>query len=67
MDLLLRVWRGDTIDWVQIEKDFMPSRTCATRGFTKKRGAFTAIEWKRGDEDRIVLGNRNMCLTEKKL
>ena len=37
MDLLLRVWRGETIDWVGIERGFMPSRACSTCAFTKKK------------------------------
>ena len=33
MALLLRVWRGEDIDWDEIEKEFMPSKVCPQCGF----------------------------------
>ena len=36
MELLLRVWRGEDINWKAIEEEFMPSKVCPECGFMKK-------------------------------
>ena len=67
MELLLRTWRGDKdIDWPKIEKDLTPSKLGPTCGFVKKKSSFIETEFKRVDENNILVGSCRLCQEEKK-
>ena len=66
MDLLLRVWRGEDINWRAIEEEFMPSKLCPQCGYMKKLQAYTGTEWKRVDSNNNRIGNCMMCLAAHK-
>ena len=66
MDLLLRVWQGETIDWKKIEKEYMPSKVCAQCGYMKKMQLYSTTEWKRVDSNDDFLGNCMMCYAQHK-
>ena len=51
-DLLLRVLRGEHIDWAAIEAKHMPSHMCAGCDIKQFKGEFSAPQWKRKDGKR---------------
>ena len=60
-NLLLRVLRGDDVDWKEIEMKHMPSHRCSCCGDLHFKSDFTAGEWSREDKIRYraVMLNRN--------
>ena len=66
MELLLRTWRGDKdIDWPKIEKELTPSKLCPTCGFVKLKTSFTDTEFKRVDDNNVLVGSCRLCQEEK--
>ncbi len=60
-DLLLRVLRGEHIDWAAIEAEHMPSHMCAGCVSKQFKKEFSGPQWKRKD-------GKKYCLTcEKEL
>ena len=67
MELLLRTWRGDKdIDWPKIEKELMPCKRCPTCGFVKLKTSYTETEFKRLDDNNVLVGSCRLCQAEKK-
>jgi len=66
MELLLRVWRGEAIDWEKNEKEHMPSKVSGECGYMKKLKDYTNTEWKREDSNGNHIGNCMACLLEHK-
>ena len=67
MELLLRTWRGDKdIVWPTIEKEHMPCKRCPTCGHIKLKKSFTETEFKRLDDNDILVGSCKMCQAERK-
>jgi hypothetical protein len=55
-DLLLKLLRGEMLNWKEIEEEHMPSRLCKGCNFVRYKDAFHAGQW--GREDKI-----SFCLT----
>ena len=47
LNLLLRIWRGETINWVEIENEYMPRRTCVGCLCRKFQKEYTKTEWEK--------------------
>ena len=45
--LLLRVLRGDVIDWAALEAEFAPQRTCTGCGQSRFKDEYGALQWKK--------------------
>ena len=58
LHLLLRVWRGEDIDWKAIELEHMPSKRCPGCNFVKYKHDYPISEWKHNDKR----GNCSKCL-----
>ena len=52
-ELLLRVWRGDRVDWESLRAKYLEERTCGECAENKGKTAYTVGQWKRGDTDRV--------------
>ena len=52
-ELLLRVWRGDRVDWESLRAKYLEERTCGECAEAKGKAAFTVGQWKRGDAERV--------------
>ena len=52
-DLLLRFWRGDTMDWAALRAKYREERQCAERKEQKPASGYTLGRWKRMDAARI--------------
>ena len=52
-DMLLRVWRGDRIDWEALRAKYLEERACGECKENKPKAAFTAGQWKRTDASRV--------------
>ena len=59
--LLLRVWRGETIPWQQIEEEHMPKKDCPGCGLLKPKQLYHLSEWNK-DKDR---GNCKACMKKE--
>ena len=67
MELLLRTWRGDkTVDWPTIEKELMPCKLCPTCGCIKLKASYTETEFKRLDDNDVLVGSCKLCQADKK-
>ena len=67
MELLLRTWPGDKdIDWLKIEKELMPCKLCPACGFVRLKTSFTETEFKRLDDNNVLVGSCRLCQAEKK-
>eukprot|EP00434_Breviolum_minutum_P013600 symbB.v1.2.011989.t1/scaffold818.1/size162012/8 len=51
--LLLKVWRGEDIEWEALRSTFLEEKRCAECGVLKRKNEHTAGQWKRADEKRI--------------
>ena len=51
--LLLRVWRGEDIDWSKLRAKYREERVCVECREQKPIAAYTAGQWKRTDPDRV--------------
>ena len=58
LNLLMRVWRGEDIDWGQIEKEHMPKKYCPACAIRKPRQEYFSYEWKKTEER----GNCMKCI-----
>ena len=52
-ELLLRVWRGDRVDWEALRAKYLEERMCSECGENKGKAVFTVGQWKRGDAERV--------------
>ena len=52
-ELLLRVWRGDHVDWEALRAKYLEERTCGECAEKKGKTAFTVGQWNRGDPERV--------------
>ena len=52
-DLLLRVWRGDRVDWEALRAKYLEERTCGECLESKGKAAFTLGQWGRNDAQRV--------------
>ena len=52
-DLLLRFWRGDTMDWAALRAKYREERQCAECKEQKPASGYTLGRWKRMDAARI--------------
>ena len=52
-ELLLRVWRGDGVDWEALRAKYLEERSCSECAENKGKTAFTVGQWRRGDADRV--------------
>ena len=52
-ELLLRVWRGDHVDWEALRAKYLEERLCGDCSENKGKGAFTVGQWQRGNADRV--------------
>ena len=51
--LLLKVWRGEEIDWDVLRAKYLEEKPCAECTVQKRKNEYTAGQWKRNDEKRI--------------
>ena len=51
--LLLRVWRGEEIDWEVLRAKYLEEKPCAECSVRKRKNEYTAGQWKRNDDKRI--------------
>ena len=51
-ELLLRVWRGDQVDWEALRAKYLEERLCGECGENKGKAAFTVGQWNRRDGPR---------------
>ena len=51
--LLLKVWRGEEIDWDVLRAKYLEEKPCAECTVQKRKNEYTAGQWKRTDEKRI--------------
>ena len=51
--LLLRVWRGEEIDWDALRATYLEEKPCAECTVRKRKNEYTAGQWKRTDDKRI--------------
>ena len=49
-DLLLKLLRGEMLNWKEIEEEHMPSRLCKGCNFVRYKDAFHAGQWNREDK-----------------
>ena len=52
-ELLLRVWRGDGVDWEALRAKYLEERSCSECADNKGKTAFMVGQWRRGDADRV--------------
>ena len=52
-ELLLRVWRGDQVDWEALRAKYLEERSCSECVERKGKAAFTVGQWNRTDADRV--------------
>ena len=45
LELLLKVWRREHIDWAAIEKQFTPKQFCHRCGMMKCKECYTQAQW----------------------
>jgi len=60
-ELLLRVLRGEDIDWASIEEKHTPKRLCLGCGFVRFKDTFLPGQWNRKDERRFC----KACVEQK--
>ena len=51
--LLLKVWRGEEIDWERLRAKYLEEKPCAECGVRKGKNEYTAGQWKRDENKRI--------------
>ena len=51
--LLLRVWRGERIDWAKFKDEHLQERPCSECAERKPQKAFTMAQWRRQDNARV--------------
>ena len=51
--LLLRVWRGEEIDWEALRSKYVEEKACAECSVQKRKNEYTGGQWKRSDDKRI--------------
>ena len=58
LELLLQVWRGEKIDWAQLENEHMPKKHCPGCYKYKRKQEYHLCEWNK-DKD---IGNCKICI-----
>ena len=58
LDLLLKVWRREYIDWKAIEKELTPQLTCHRCGIVKYKECYTQAQWDKPQKH----GNCKACV-----
>ena len=61
LDLLMRVWRGDDIDWDEITEKHMPSKYCPGCYLFKRKPDYHLCEWNK-DQER---GHSKTCIAKR--
>ena len=51
--LLLRLWRGEEIDWEALRATYLEEKPCAECAVRKRKNEYTVGQWKRNDDRRI--------------
>ena len=51
--LLLKVWRGEDIDWELLRAKYLEEKPCAECGVRKRKDEYTVGQWKRAEDKRI--------------
>ena len=51
--LLLKVWRGEQIDWERLRAKYVEEKPCAECGVQKRKKEYTTGQWKRDENKRI--------------
>ena len=51
--LLLRVWRGERIDWARFRDEHLQERPCSECAERKPQKAFSMAQWRRPETDRV--------------
>ena len=51
--LLLRLWRGEDIDWEALRATYLEEKPCAECSVRKRKNEYTVGQWKRNDDRRI--------------
>ena len=58
LDLLMKVWRGEDINWARLEEEHMPKKYCPGCFIYKPKHDYHLCEWKKDDER----GNCIQCI-----
>ena len=62
LELLLRVWRKEFIDWKAIDMEHMPSKRCPGCDCVQYKHAYPMSEWNKKDKR----GNCSKCMARRK-
>ena len=58
LDLLMKVWRGEDIDWSTIEEKHMPNKYCPACAILKPKQEYAGSEWNKDNQR----GNCKKCI-----
>ena len=59
LELLLKVWRREYIDWKAIEKELTPQKMCHRCGIVKYKECYTQTQWDKPQQR----GNCEVCVS----